>query len=192
LKSKILIIVLSIFIFEFSVSACTCPPTSLSLEECAKYEIIFRGRIKSVADCGERIGEAVFEVDELYKGNAEKNFKVLFECEGECARKFQVGEEWIIYSLYKQIDNAKMDWCSRSRKAFRNNNEDYYLMNYGNDYDDEVKFLREKLGVHRLLETKQKSDGRNLRPDSTQLIVILLISIAAIVVFYFLFNKLFR
>jgi hypothetical protein len=187
------------FIFLFAViyplagSGCTCPPTDLSLAECAKYEIIFRGVIDKVNPCGERFGEAIFLVDELYKGNATREFKVLFECNDKCAQVFSAGEEWIIYSRYKQIDNAKMDWCSRSRKYFKIEAQDFYLVNYGNDYDDEIKFLREKLGNHRLLSRTHTEDhNRNKRPDTTQTIILLMSSIVAIVIFYLLFNRFFR
>jgi hypothetical protein len=173
--------------------ACQCPLSQLGLEECNKYEIIFKGKIVNVKECGNKPGEATFEIEELYKGNATKEFKVLFECNVVCAQKFLVGEEWIIYSRYKQINNAIMDWCSRSRKYFRNDKEDFYATTYGNDYYDEVKFLKENLGVHRLLaENKTQSGNRNKMPDVTDTIIILLSSIGAIILFYFLFNKFFR
>ncbi len=171
--------------------ACQCPPTKLSLEECDKYEIIFKGKIVSVKDCGNKFGEAIFEVEELYKGNATKQFEVLFECQVACAQQFYAGDEWIIYSKYKQLENAMMDWCSRSRKYIKNEKEDFYTLNYGNDYDDEVKFLREKLGNHRLLlQTTTRVEERNKLPNTNEIILILISSIAAIILFYFLFNKL--
>lgn len=173
--------------------ACQCPLTQLGLEECNKYEIIFKGRILSVKDCEGKFGEALFEVDELYKGNATKTFKVLFECDVECAQKFHAGEEWIIYSRYKQIDNAKMDWCSRSRKFFKIESEDFYTVNYGNDYYDEVKFLREKLGIHRLLAGAPKPEAnRNKIPNKIEFVVVLICSLAGIILFYYLFNRFFR
>jgi hypothetical protein len=56
-----------------------------------------------------------------------------------------------------------------------------------------VKFLKENLGVHRLLaENKTQSGNRNKMPDVTDTIIILLSSIGAIILFYFLFNKFFR
>ncbi|MDI1355408.1 MAG: hypothetical protein PSX36_10840 [bacterium] len=187
---------IAVLIFCFSLmrgSACQCPPSDLSLKECDKYEIIFKGKVSAVKSCGSAFGEAIFEVEELYKGNATKNFKVLFECVGECSGNFNVGEEWIIYSRYKQIDNAKMDWCSRSRKFFRNQNEDFYTVNYGNDYDDEAKFLKEKLGLHRFLsDNKYEMGGRNTRPNFNQMVIILLVSLGALVLFYYLFNKFFK
>lgn len=179
--------------FSPSIEACQCPLTQLSSEECNKYEIIFKGKILSVKDCGDKFGEALFEVEELYKGNATKNFKVLFECDVECAQKFNPGEEWVIYSRYKQIDNAKMDWCSRSRKFFKVETEDFYTVNYGNDYYDEVKFLREKLGIHRLLAENPKPEAnRNQIPDKTQFVIVLICSLLGLILFYYLFNRFFR
>lgn len=173
--------------------ACTCPLTTLSLEETAKYELIFKGTVTSVRDCGDRFGEAVFKVDEVYKGNVTEAFSVLFECDDPCAKKFQSGEEWIIYSNHRQLNNAKMDWCSRSRKFFSNDKEDYYMATYGNDYYDEVKFLREKLGLHRLLVPQNNAaDQRNILPDIRQSIIILVSSLLVIIVFYILFRRVFR
>lgn len=173
--------------------ACQCPTTSLSTEECDKYEIIFRGKILSVKTCADKFGEAVFEIEELYKGNATKKFTVLFECTGDCAMKLLAGDEWIIYSRYKQVTNAMMDWCSRSRKLFHNANEDFYAVNYGNDYDDEVEFLRKNLGRHRFLQdAKEEGGNRNKLPSTNETIVLFVCSLLAIVLFYWLFNKLFK
>jgi len=186
-------IFLFVFLFTVKARACQCPLTQLSLKECAKYEIIFKGKILSVQNCDHKFGEALFEVQELYKGNAPQEFKVLFECGVECAQKFNAGDEWIIYSRYKQIDNAKMDWCSRSRKFFTIDKEDFYTVTYGNDYYEEVRFLRQNMGVHRVLtEHKSQIDNRNIRPNTMQMIVILILSLVSIVVFYYVFNKFFR
>ena len=78
------------FKVEFA-KACQCPLSELSRAECDKYEIIFKGKIVSVAPCDNKFGVAVFEVEELYKGNATKQFKVLFECGIECAQEFNEG-----------------------------------------------------------------------------------------------------
>ena len=175
------------------VVACQCPLSGLSMEECNKYEVIFKGKILSVTPCGSKFGEAMFDVEELYKGNTEQQFKVLFDCNEDCAYNFQVGEEWIIYSRYKQINNAKMDWCSRSRRLFKNDKEDYYTATYGNDYADEVEFLQENLGLHRVMVKKEISAmERNKLPDVKESIAILLFSLGGILLFYFLFKKYFK
>lgn len=175
------------------VTACQCPLTTLSRAECDKYEVIFRGKILSVKPCEDNFGEAVFEISELYKGLVTKNFKVLFECGVECSGDFAPGQEWIIYSNYKQVNNVKMDWCSRSRKYFKIDKEDYYKETYGNDYDDEVSFLRTNLGQHRFLsDKKMSSENRNKRPNKTETIIILVCSLAVVIAFYWLFNKFFK
>lgn len=193
MKIRHLYLVIFLIVYLLDSKACDCPHTSLSLEECSKYEIIFKGRVVSVKNCENKYGEAVFEIDELYKGDAAKNFKVLFECKVPCAQQFNVGDEWVIYSIYKQVNNAMMNWCSRSRKFFKVEKLDFYTVNYGNDYYDEVKFLREKLGLHRFIkEEKASTENRNIKPSSNQMIIILICSLATVILFYWLFNKYFK
>lgn len=194
LKNSLKIVLLVFLTLYFnSIKACQCPLTELGMKECNKYEVIFKGKIISVKDCNHNFGEAIFEIQELYKGDATKQFKVLFECNVDCAQKFSPGDEWIIYSNYKQIENAKMDWCSRSRKFFKIENEDFYTFTYGNDYYDEAKFLKEKLGLHRFLNAPESvSANRNILPNQNQAIVIIICSILGIVLFYWLFNKFFK
>jgi len=181
--------------FASIANACQCPLTALGQEECNKYEIIFKGKILSVKSCADKPGEAVFEIEELYKGNSAKKFTVLFDCKSDCALPFLTGEEWIIYSRYKQVGSAMMDWCSRSRKFFVNDKEDFYTVNYGNDYFDELKFLRANLGLHRFLPGPGVGvdDGdRNILPSTNQTIVLFIGSLLAIILFYWLFNRYFR
>lgn len=172
------------------VQACQCPISILSREECGHYEIIFRGKVLEVKSCGDKPGVATLEVLELYKGNSEKKFKLLFNCTDPCFYQFQSGEEWIIYSRYKQVNTGLMDYCSRSRRYFRNNKEDYYISTQGNTYEEELAFLRKELGLHRLLESKEQVNyGRNEIPNTTQVLIYMLSSILALVLFYFLFRR---
>jgi hypothetical protein len=183
---------LGVFVVQGAL-ACDCPPTTLSQDEASRYEIIFRGVVDSVKTCGNLPGEAVFHVQELYKGNVTANFTVLFRCNDPCFVEFKAGDEWIIYTRYKQIGNAMMDWCSRSRKFFRHEKEDYYKISYGTDYFEELKFLRENLGLHRLLvEQKNDAGNRNVIPDTRTKIISVLVSIAVIVLFYILFRRFFK
>lgn len=189
-RSAKLVLFLFCFGYTSSLIACQCPVTALSLSECNKYEVILRGKVLSVNSCDNKPGEAILEVLELYKGNAENKFKLLFNCADACFYEFKPGEEWIIYSRYKQVNTALMDYCSRSRRYFASAKEDYYTASNGNDYEDELNFLRTTLGLHRLVETKQQFDySRNNRPNTSQTVAILLVSIGALLVFYFIFNR---
>jgi hypothetical protein len=189
MKFKLLII--SYFLLLTSdFFACQCPLTKLSSEECNKYDIIFRGRIVKDSVNGKR-GEALFEVTELYKGVVSGSFRLSYELDGDCAQGFMVGEEWIIYTTYKQANVGNMDWCSRSRKYFKNEKLDFYAVTYGNDYDTELKFLRNNLGLHKPLaapEAKPDWQGNQI-PTQTEFIVYLLLSIAGVVGFIFLVKK---
>lgn len=190
MKSKFIIL----FYFLLLTSdffSCQCPITKLSIEECNKYDIIFRGRIIKDTLFELKKGEATFEVTELYKGVIASTFKVLYETGVECAQVFSVGEEWIIYSNYKQANNAKMDWCSRSRKYFKNEKLDFYKETYGNDYDVELNFLREKLGLHKTLAAEQiKPDWQgNQIPTQGEFIIYLLVSIVGVIVFIYLAKR---
>lgn len=191
--AKTALIFCALLFASLSGWCCQCPPTTLSRAETEKYEIIFRGQVQTVKACGERPGEAVFKVEELYKGNAAETFTVQFDCEHECAVGFRTGEEWIIYSRYRQMNLALMDWCSRSRRFIQKEKEDFYTVNYGNDFMTEVNFLRSELGLHRLLlPAEDQSGNRNRLPGTTQSVVLILVSITAMVVFYILFKRFFR
>lgn len=181
------------FLWASPARACECPLTRLGSAECDKYELIFKGKVLSVITCDHKFGEAVFEIQELYKGNSTKTFKVLFDCHVPCASEFRAGEEWIIYTRYKQIGNAMMDWCSRSRKYFHNEQEDFYTVTYGNDYYEEARFLRDSLGLHRFLKTDLAStEGRNRIPGKGLTALLFICSLTVIILFYWLFNKFFK
>jgi hypothetical protein len=195
LRTKIKIFLLSFFILHSTfLIPCQCPFTSLSLSECDKYELIFRGRVFSVEACEREKGKALFEILELYKGNTTSKLEIVFDCNVPCAQTFNAGEEWIIYTRYRQVNNAKMDWCSRSRKYFKNEKLDFYTVTYGNNYDEELSFLRSKLGTHKLAKDNEPKlmEERNQLPDNSQKIIFLLVSLAVIVLFYYLFNKFFK
>jgi len=176
------------------IIACQCPLTTLSLDECNKYDVVYRGKIVSVNPCNNNSSEAIFEILELYKGRVNAKFKVLFDCKVECVQEFNPGEEWIIYSNYKQADNAKMDWCSRSRKLIKNEKEDFYAVTYGNSYDEELDFLRKNLGTYKTMRDREENQAgkRNIIPSRTQLIITLFISLAVVILFLQLFKRFFK
>jgi hypothetical protein len=194
LKHLIFLLTFSICHLTSSLFACQCPITKLSLEECEKYDLIFKGRIDSLVPCSDKKARAFFKISELYKGLATERFELLYDCEVECAQVLNIGEEWIIYANYKQATNAKLDWCSRSRRYIRNEKEDFYTVNNGTTWNDEVEFLQTKLGLHKHLKPieNQRVGEPNQLPTQTEFIVYLLLSIVGMVAFYYLFNRFFK
>jgi hypothetical protein len=187
------LIIISFFILacKFAI-ACQCPLTSLNDTEVAKYEIIFKGSIKSIK-LDKVKSEAIFTISELYKGIVAQDFKIIFNDEDPCKLELRVGDEWIIYSNYNQVDNAKLDFCSRSRKYIKNIKEDYYTETTGITYEEELRFLQSKLGKHKLLKNNPNQfENRNIIPSSNQFILTLLASVVGLILFYWFFNKLFK
>ncbi len=173
--------------------ACQCPLTSLSQAELDKYDIIFKGKIGDVKLNGKK-SETLFTVDELYKGMVSKEFTLLFDNDDVCKLELRPGDEWIIYANYHQIDNAKLDFCSRSRKFIKNSKEDFFAETTGVSYDEELTFLREKLGLHKVLKENpnKAAENRNILPNSNQLIIGFLCSLGGLFLFYWLFNRFFK
>jgi hypothetical protein len=188
---KYFIIIVFLLLGKLSF-ACQCPVTDLSDKELNKYDLIFKGKIQTIKLNKEK-SEAMFLVEELYKGNTAPTFKILFNDLDNCKLELRAGDEWIIYTSYRQIDNAKLDFCSRSRKYFEVAKEDFFAVTTGISYDEELHFLQTKLGLHKLLkDNPNKVENRNVIPSSNQFIIIIICSIAGVLMIYVIVNKLFK
>jgi hypothetical protein len=185
------LIVVFFFLSKLSL-ACQCPVTSLSKQETDKYDLIFRGKISALKMDGSK-GEALFMISELYKGNSTEHFKILFDDADACKLELREGDEWIIYTNYTQIDRAKLDFCSRSRKYIKNIKEDFFEVNTGVTYDEEFLYLREKLGLHKFLkENPNRVENRNIIPSRTQFAIVLICSLIGIIFFYWIIRKILK
>lgn len=188
---KHIIILLLILSCKLS-HACQCPITSLTDKETNKYDIIFKGKIKSIK-LNNKNSEAIFEVDELYKGLLAQDFKILFNDADVCKIELRVGDDWIIYTNYHQIDNATLDFCSRSRKFFKNQGEDFFAETTGISYEEELRYLQTTLGRHKLMkENPNRVENRNILPDKNQFMIMVICSILGVLFFYVLINKIFK
>jgi hypothetical protein len=186
-------LILTLFIFAAKLTfACQCPLSTLNEKELFKYEIIFKGKIRSI-ELNKENSQAIFTVSDLYKGMLADNFKILFNDADPCKLELRVGDEWIIYSNYYQIDNAKLDFCSRSRRYIKNIKEDYFTETTGISYDEELRYLQQNLGLHKLMKKNPNIvENRNIIPDQTQFVVILICSMLCLILFYWLFGKFFK
>lgn len=186
---KHIIVILFLFLVIKNGCACQCPITQLNSLELKKYEIIFSGQINQIKINGTN-SEAIFTIKELYKGIITQNFKVIFNNDDACKLELRKGDDWIIYSNYNQIDNAKLDFCSRSRLYIKNIKEDFFAVNTGISYDEELKYLQTNLGLHKLLKNNpNKIENRNKLPTKNQFIIILLCSMAGLIFFIWLVGK---
>ena len=186
MKQSLFIIIL-LFISKFSI-ACQCPYTALNETETNKYDIIFKGKITSITLLKER-SEALFKIQELYKGPINETFTILFDNLDVCKLELNAGDEWIIYANFKQITNAQLDFCSRSRKFFKNTQEDFFSVTAGISYTNEVSYLQTKLGLHKCIKNNPNVvENRNIIPNSSQFIIFIVCSIIGLIFFYWLVN----
>ena len=177
---------------SYTSLACQCPLSTLNEKEIAKYEIIFRGSVKSIK-LNKLNSEAIFTVAELYKGVIAQDFKIYFNNDDPCKLELRVGDEWIIYANYFQVNNAKLDYCSRSRFYIRNIKEDFFTETTGISFDEELRYLQSNLGLHKLLKKDLNNvENRNIIPNTNQLITTLFCSILGVIGFYIIVNRLFK
>ena len=160
------------------ITACECPPKVLNIDLLKSYDIIFKGKIIAVKNKPGAYKEAVFEVSDLFKGLSSDHVKVLIDTVSDCSKPVLRGQIWLIYSNYKQWQRPLLNWCSRSRKWFENENEDFYAFANGISFEDEITFLKSKLGRQRIISsTEAENTGeRNVLPKPYMLLILIGIS----------------
>lgn len=192
------IILISFFVFVSSISfACECVPLSpISKELSNNYDVIFYGRVDSVGVCSDKwTAIAYFTITELYKGTAKKQVKINFDCNTECMMSFAADDEWIIYAKYSKFDFLNISICDHNRKKFYAGEEDIYLIDSKRPFEKELEFLKTTLAVQETVEPTVLNNaatdtGRhNEQPSSWGKIVLLLISVFAMAIVYFVTRK---
>lgn len=190
----IFLFVLSLFFnFSFSQNACNCDETKIAFSESyiKAHELIFRGKTLSV-EKGADFAMARFSVTQLFKGSAPKELTIYFDKKNECGLKMNVGEDWIIYANYKQLQKPFVEYCSRSRKNVINTNKNVEIQYIKSDLsiDAESEQLQRQLGVQKFsAQAEEDNRHNNIIPNFTQRIVLILCSILGFVLIYFMLNK---
>ncbi len=192
------LILVSFFVFISSVSiSCECVTLSpISKELSNNYDVVFCGIVDSVGLCGEE-GTAIayFTITELYKGNVQKQVKINFDCNTECMMSFATDDNWIIYAKYSKFDFLNISICDHNRKKFNAGEEDIYLIVSKRTFEKELDFLKTNLTVLETVESTVVNNtvtdiGRhNEQPSSWGKIVLLLISVLAMAIVYFVTRK---
>lgn len=192
-------ILISLFIFISSIGfACECNSLSPISKELSKnYDVIFYGIVDSVGACNNDTERAIayFTITELYKGNAGNQVKINFDCSSECLMSFAADEEWIIYAKYSKFDFLNVSICDHNRKKFNVGEEDIYLIDSKRTFEKELEFLKTTFAVKETEEpivvnnTVADVGRHNEQPTSFGKMLLLLISVLAMVVVYFVTRK---
>ena len=182
-----------LFNCAFTQDNCTCNEKEIAFSEeyVNAHQLIFRGKTISISK-GTDYDKVTFLVSKLFKGIASQQIEVYFDTKNECALKFTVGEDWIIYSTYKQA-KPFVAYCSRSRKNVINTNKNIDLMYIKSDItvDDETDKLGELCGLKALTEPVSENENahNNIIPTGLQRILLIIFSMVGFAVIYFLLNK---
>ncbi len=194
---KVFLCFLLLFFAKTGV-ACDCPPiVKLSADGIKQYHLIFRGRVDSTAIVRSR-AVAWFTIDELYKGTATKVSAIYYDGSGPCQMQIDKGDEWIVYAIYTSYGKPELNFCSRSRKHFPDEKDDFYVVNNGLSYTDELAFLKSNLGLQTFVGTpspsaeQQQAPRELIHPDHAQLLYWLLASLLGFLGIWFLLRKFLR
>jgi len=187
------ILFLLVLSFSKPVFSCDCPNLpKLTSEYTNKYNLIFRGTVQKVSNCNE-INHATFQIQELYKGESKKEIEIYFDCSSDCKINFNVGETWIIYANYIQLNKPKVELCSRSRKLVDNEIKvatNFIASDLG--FNEECDWLKQNLGIKTInLEDNIKTvdTHRNQLPEKEFSLVLIIISLFFFLVLIFFLKK---
>jgi hypothetical protein len=175
--------------------ACECPSLEpISKELAARYEVIFIGKVDSVALPTDGISSVYFTIDELYKGHTGKQVSINFDGVTSCMMSFAKNEVWIIYANYQRFDVISVNLCSHSRKQMHNA-PDFYADAAQRTFEQEQQFLKTTLGVQPFIEketwNKEQQDlkPRNEQPSAMNKLMLLFISCGVMILIYILTRK---
>ena len=187
------ILFLLVLSFSKPVFSCDCPNfPKLTSEYTNKYNLIFRGTVQKVSKCNE-INHATFQIQELYKGQSKKEIEIYFDCSSDCKMNFNVGETWIIYANYIQLNKPKVELCSRSRKLVDNEIKvatNFIASDLG--FNEECDWLKQNLGIKTInLEDNIKTvdTHRNQLPEKEFSLVLIIISLFFFLALIFFLKK---
>lgn len=185
-------ILFTVLFFGNHLFACECPSLEkINKTDCERYDVIFMGTVDSVSACNGK-AQAWFSVASIFKGEIFQQTSVQFDCSSDCMMSFESNERWIIYAKYYSYGKIETDLCSHSRKFAKDKKQDFYSEHSGLSFEDELKFLTDNFGWGGKLHKKtdnNKLHRENIQPSATGKMILVIVSMFALILFYFLANK---
>ncbi|MBL0048448.1 MAG: hypothetical protein IPP32_10180 [Bacteroidetes bacterium] len=147
-----------------SLLACDCKQQSpLTIVECIKFDAILQCKIDSVSSCNTR-SIAYTQVIEVYKGVQHGAVQLSFDCSSSCQMSFAKGERWLVYGKLNALHQLEVNFCDRNRKYFAAAKDDYFAVNTGLSFEDEIAYLKKNIGFK--VKNAQHPSGKSI--DITQ------------------------
>jgi hypothetical protein len=109
-----------------AVTFCKCVPVGEVKNEFDRAFTVFSGKVKNIKWKGGNYDHIIFEVGDVWKGDLQKETKIMterpslverfFENSISCGYMFAEGEEYLVYSYRDKLSPAKVSNCGRTKK----------------------------------------------------------------------------
>jgi hypothetical protein len=188
--SKYFVFISVFFVFTTITRAqnCNCIPLGpFTIADTSDYAVIFQCDINTVEVKG-GVGKASVTIHELYKGKVDRQIQLQFMSTDTCAIAIAPGERWLIYGEYYQVKTILLNACSRSRKYFRDPKADFYAINTGQSFDEEVEALKLVLSS-KIIQEPQLSGRELIKPKGTSIIFLIGFSLVGFLLILFILKR---
>lgn len=171
--------------------ACKCPAMApLTIVECRKFDVIAQCQVDSLGACNGKSIAFVHTI-QMYKGEVPNNWNFVFDCSSSCQLSIEKGDTWLVYAKSNDEQQLELGFCDRNRKKFSKVEEDYFLVNTGLTFQEELDYLVKNIGLKQAPNEengKQKIDitqRENEQTSGGNKIWLLIASLAFFLIFYF-------
>ncbi len=192
---KKLFLLCSFFLSVNKINGCDCKQVSpLTIIECRKFDAIIQCKIDSVSTCNQR-SIAYAKCIEIYKGEPVKQVQFSFDCSTSCQLSFAKNERWLIYGKLNDQNQLELNFCDRNRKYFESTKDDYFLVNTGLSFADEINYLKKNIGLKigntpiNNVSTIDITQRENALTSGSNNLLLLLASLFFFLLIYFIVNK---
>lgn len=177
-----------VFVFISKGQNCNCIPLGpFAANDTNKAAVIFQCDINTV-EVIDGVGKVNATIHELYQGQVDRQVQLQFTSSDTCSIAIAPGERWLIYGEYYQVKTILLTACSRSRKFFRDQKADFYAINTGQSFDEEVEALKTILSIKPLIES-QLSGRELIKPKGYTLILLVTFSFVGFLLIWFILKK---
>lgn len=183
----ILLLYVSLLI-TFTASAYVCNEVPfLTLEACGQYDYIAFGRVTSDINC--EAHKVKFTPLNTFKGAQEDEEVDLYtSCEDDGVL-FHKGDLWLVYGSLNNAQEIQVHVCGHSRKQFKNEANDFYVLERGSTFKKDFTFLKENF-------SEKEANRNELKPrkyekvDPVMVPVLLGVGLLFMIVGIFVFKRL--
>ena len=118
-----------------------------------------------------------------------------FDCATSCQMSFAKDEIWLVYGKHNEQNQLELNFCDRNRKYFSSAMDDYFSLNLGLTFEEEIKYLKKNIGLKIAATDTTESKAIDITQRENNLttggnnILLLLASLIFFLLIYFVVHK---